>query len=1086
MTPVSLWAQESQDSPAGEEEAQPPQASLTEEEEHRDPRSLRVILIEDFQLSEEAVDDLDALEAIANEASESIARANDVEQMGLSYLRDIRQVISLLRRQLLNDSLPTLARQIIVTDLTSHTVDEARQVAENTAAQAVAERQEELRERVENLREELRTELGQQDDLDDQISQLRIDEAEEAHQDALRRVAEAMRREQDERDEQLRALRTQERELAEELAAVALREGEQVRLLDSQRRERATTFAEARSEINELLLDIPTDPDEDTARELVDPLFQRVVRTRREARRDFYEHRDRRRAASQDLASLQDSYQDVLAQDAQLRSVDDNSEQLQRRLAISQIRVQLAERELQMGRDVLASHQQKRELLRERVDFYHETVESLVPRISRQQRSQFYSLRSDENWQDAADGFRHAADQIRLTFTERIESITSFPERIFTVSTFIWLFGFLWRLLLFGLAVFIGREYSTKIARRSTDALLSRRFFRNYASTTIKLTDFLGSMIQPALLYTAAVILLEYSASAWPEFLYFRWVINAIFIYWTVMTAVQVMIIPRRFRQGNQTGYDYAFEEKNRERAHTKLNIPRFRREQATKIVTSTRVILIFGLLAYYLPALVLHAIGHTIVWRIVDRLAVWGLLAVVYVVLSTWRDDIANIFERLASDRMPRAVSIVQEHKTRPWGVLLIGLASLYVSSREAARIGRAYFVRTEWNRRLANFFFRKKIELQTRDREDAGPEVRSEVPDHYRQWFHHRPLADEPYAIERTALLKRIEKDYLTWRENPRNGAVAVVGEQGIGKTSLFNQLYNIWSDRRDRLVCPIQLTDKFNDRDDVHYLIASLFGLPTVPKTTDELISALLTFPPRVLIIDDCHHLFLRRIGGFEAIDAFLAIVNRTDHHHFWVLSFNSYTWSYLNRVQHRGHFFIDVINLEPWKESEIQEMIQQRDQMDDMPISFTELIVAHQDDEDQHYEIIRTSNGYFRLLHEFSRGNPRVALTFWIRSLRPDNSNNLQVELFRRPALTTLRALNDDYIFALATIALHGCLRADEISKILNLYQGECQMIVDYLADSDIVDVDPIFQRASIRSLFLRSVLKTLQDANVLYT
>ena len=1040
-------------------------------------RTIRELLVDDFQIDESRVDDPKALETIADEASQGIEEAGNSAAESAQHLLEMKRISEVLERQLGNEHLPYEARQIIVQDLVNNRVHEARTTAEIENLETAQALHAELRRLADRHLELLES------SSEDDVSQQRIDEAEQAHQDALQRVANAIKLEQEERDEEVRELLTRQRELAEELAELTNREGQQVRELDAERRQRADDFAESRSRINARIAELPPFPREETSREEIDPLFREVLQSRRRARRHFHEHRDEKEQAVERVEELRLVHQRALDQLERFRDTGEDSERVRRRHAIAQLRSELTGRELRMAQDIAEAHQKKGEFFRDRVQFYHESVEALLPLISDRQRSEFYSLRRDENWQDAFAAFADAASQIRRTVQDRVETATAAPGEVLSVALLLWIFGLLWRCLLFPVAFFVGREYSPRLVRLVTDALLSRRFFRRHAAFAIKGGEILGAMIKPALLFLATIVVVEYAASAWEELYLLRWAVNATFIYWMVMIAVKVLVLPRGHREGDESKRTSSDDDTNEIEDLIQLELSR-----ATKIVVSTRVVVVFWLLAFYVPALVLHATGHNVVWRIVDRLAVWGLLAVVYAVLSTWRDDIADIFGQLASDRMPRAVTIVQEHKDRPWGVLLIGLASVYVTGRELARVGRTYFDDTKWNRRIKNFFFRKTIELQRRDRDDAAPEQEREIPADYRDLFADRPLVDEPFAIERTHILERIEQNFDEWHGHPRKGAVAVVAEQGLGKTTLFNQIYSRWEAEENRDVSFVQLNDKINECSEVCKFLSSFFGLDVDSENPRQIVQALLELPPRVLIIDDCHHLFLRRIGGFEAVDLFLTIVNRTDHHHFWLLSFNGYTWSYLNRVRYRGHFFSDVIELEGWRETEIQEMIQKRNELDDLPISFTELVVAHDEDEDadQHYEIVRTSNGYFRLLHEFSKGNPRVALTFWLRSLRLDSSSTLQVELFRRPSLATLKSLSDDYVFALAAITQHGSLRPAEIATIIHAYRGDCEMIVEYLVDSEIIDIDPIFRRASIRSVFLRAVTKTLQDANVLYT
>ena len=1062
-----------------------PSTAVAEEDEdvvaHLDEAALsdRARLVDEFGIDEKQVDDPEALVDIAEEARErSDEAAEEIEGME-ARLEELRAAMDLLDSQVGEEALPQEARRIMLGDLAQRSAEAATTAAQVDAYQAGAEAEDELAALAEGLAASL-----QRVEDDDREARQRVEEAQRAHDEALERVMDLDELEEAEETGEYRELVQRQRELAEELAELTRREGEQVQRLDERRRELSEDFAEDRSRINSSIVDIPPSPREETSLEQVDPLFDEVVQARRDARARYFEHLDEKEEAARNYEEKRQLHRQAVEQVENFGDVSDDSERIQRRFAIAQLRSEIAERERKMARDVLDAHRDKREALRDRVEFYHDSVEELIPLLSRERRRAFYSLRSDDNWHDGFDSFRDAGYRIQLALQERAEVVDNFPQQLLSMTVLLWIFGFLWRCLLFPIAFFIGRRYSKRIVKFITDALLRRTFFRRHAAFTIKGGEILGALLKPALLYLGTIVVVDYVAATFPEFHILRWAIDAVFIYWMVMLAVKVLVLPRGFREGEEKAGEGSEDDESSDEIEALIELELSR---ARKIVLSARVVLIFWLLAHYVPALVKFATGHNVVWRIVDLLAVWGLLAVVYVVLSTWRDDIASLFGQLAGERMPRAASIVENHKNRPWGVLLIGLASVYVAGREAGRFVKSHLLDTRFSRRMANFLFRKSIELQKGEEGEDRESFESEIPYEYKQLFDDRPLVDEPFLIERTDVIERIEETFREWKKRPRNGAVAVVGEQGMGKTTLLNQMFFRWHEGTGQDVSFVRLSDKINDCAGVCEFLSEFLGLESTPDNAGDLVEAILDVPPRVLILDNCHHFFLRRIGGFEAIEMFMKIVSYTDHHHFWLLSFNGYTWSYLNRVRYRGHFFSDVVNLNGWKESEIQRMIQKRNDMDDtLSISFTELVVAHEDDEDQHYEIVRTSNGYFRLLHEFSQGNPRVALKFWLRSLRLDASSTLQVELFRRPSLQTLESLRDDYIFALAAIAQHESLRPDEIATIIHAYRGDCEMIVEYLSDCDMVEIDPVFRRARIRSLYLRSVIRRLQDANVLYT
>ncbi|KQC05593.1 MAG: hypothetical protein APR53_02140 [Methanoculleus sp. SDB] len=63
--------------------------------------------------------------------------------------------------------------------------------------------------------------------------------------------------------------------------------------------------------------------------------------------------------------------------------------------------------------------------------------------------------------------------------------------------------------------------------------------------------------------------------------------------------------------------------------------------------------------------------------------------------------------------------------------------------------------------------------------------------------------------------------------------------------------------------------------------------------------------------IIIIDRCHFLALRRIGGFDLLDEFLHLL--TSSRKLFVTTWNSYTWSYLDSVRNISAYFPEVIHL-----------------------------------------------------------------------------------------------------------------------------------------------------------------------------
>ncbi|MFB6304742.1 MAG: hypothetical protein ABEH47_06215 [Haloferacaceae archaeon] len=93
-------------------------------------------------------------------------------------------------------------------------------------------------------------------------------------------------------------------------------------------------------------------------------------------------------------------------------------------------------------------------------------------------------------------------------------------------------------------------------------------------------------------------------------------------------------------------------------------------------------------------------------------------------------------------------------------------------------------------------------------------------------------------------------------------------------------------------------------------------------------DPLLSALGDGP---VVVDGCQHLYERRIGGFEPLDAALRAIVRCDDP--VVAGWNSYAWAYLARVRDADRTFASRVDVEPTAAADLATLILER--YDDLP-------------------------------------------------------------------------------------------------------------------------------------------------------
>ncbi len=911
----------------------------------------------------------------------------------------------------------------------------------------------------------------------------------EAEQAAIEALRLAREREEKERNQTVKELLARETRLAEEVLAMTRQSSEQLRALEEDTDAEVKAFADAKAKILASIDQIPDAPTDSQRVALVDPVFRELVDLRRAARERLEGARDRLDVADE---NVEIAAADVAKAQEEVAREQARSDQLEasvgrQRIAVARAQLNLAEQKL-----VAATHLQQAGVRRvrefqERVEFFTDQIEALLPLASSQQRAAFYEF-TDANIRDAKNALEEG---VRRVYDGALDRFEQFRALSFTsIELWGWIGELVFRLGFLIFLMWLKPVIHTQI-QRLTQAMFRRRFFRMRPRATVKLAELLNALTRPLLAYVGIYVILDYVRRDFSEVEVVMWAVNGVFLYWILVEVMSVLLLPRWFRreQGKSSATELGTVEEAR--GAEVADVVGMDVAVARKLLRSVKVVTAFWILGDYVPKLVIEFSGHSIVSWTINTLAVAGIAVVVLWALHTWKADIARIFERLAKDRLPRAVEWVNTYKDRWYGIFFIAGASVYVIVMEASRLGRRYAKGTEAFKRLSTFAFRKKIELQAREREESVmPDADvAGLPAEYLALFEPEPLPpDSPLYIEREkhepAIRARIEQ----WKTDPGQGSVALVGEAGVGKTTMMHHLERALAEDEMPVVWRT-ITEKRHRKAEVLEFLGELFELKKKPRDKAHVIELIRELEPQIVMLDDCHHFFVRQIGGFDGLEMLLDVVNLTDDRHFYILSFNVFAWSYVNRVSARQHYFGAVEHLQGWSEDEIQELVERRTGQTEFTVSFQDLVIQHDDDmndgTEYFYEVVKTARGYFRYLHEFTNGNPSLSLIFWLRSLRPSGAHTLQVSLFRRPATSALDAVSDNHWFVLTALAQHGELRASEVAEVINTDEGFCHLALNFFEEKGIVVFDDDTERARLAPLFFRHVLKSLANINYLY-
>lgn len=127
-----------------------------------------------------------------------------------------------------------------------------------------------------------------------------------------------------------------------------------------------------------------------------------------------------------------------------------------------------------------------------------------------------------------------------------------------------------------------------------------------------------------------------------------------------------------------------------------------------------------------------------------------------------------------------------------------------------------------------------------------------------------------------------------------------VAIIAGLLGGKTTLINEIEKLNLNRSTK----ITFSGIVRDRKEI--------SLPADTK--------------RVVLLDNCHLLYIRRPGGFDILYEFLDMISSQDR--IFITTWNLYSWKYLNEAFDLGKYFPVQIIIPPFEKEDLRSLILER--------------------------------------------------------------------------------------------------------------------------------------------------------------
>ncbi len=445
----------------------------------------------------------------------------------------------------------------------------------------------------------------------------------------------------------------------------------------------------------------------------------------------------------------------------------------------------------------------------------------------------------------------------------------------------------------------------------------------------------------------------------------------------------------------------FAGEEQARNRGPRKLDRSRIR---LRSLRTVGRVVVGFGLVL----DLTSQIVGRGTVFAWVWRLCWLAAVPLALVLVRWWR---GVIFERVDRKRKKSPVErwvVANRSGWQSFVAAVVGGGLLVWQGTQ--RSLRSWIGGFNLTRRILAYLFRREISKKAEA--GAEPALGPLGPEVYVALSPGTPSLTLVPSVADPLLAQVIARI-----KAPGGGVFAVVGERGLGKTTMLRRIAeeapNVIS-----LHCPFGGMEAFTPA-----FLSALnapvdASLESVASSFDDLASD----EPGILV-DDAHRLILPMMGGLKSFDRVLAIARQHSKKVAWVFAFDDVIWRFFERIRGAQPLFDEVVRLRPWQEDGIARLLVERSLGAGVEPRFDHLVSELPSDADEidlQEARDRTEASYYRLIWDYAGGNPGVALHVWRSLLGADAHGGFAVKVFQAPRTDALERLPDQAVFVLRAL------------------------------------------------------------------
>lgn len=455
-----------------------------------------------------------------------------------------------------------------------------------------------------------------------------------------------------------------------------------------------------------------------------------------------------------------------------------------------------------------------------------------------------------------------------------------------------------------------------------------------------------------------------------------------------------------------------------------------------TKIRQTTKLLGVYLLSSVYVLYMTESIVRKAYFYNLTLTLFIFGLVFVLAVIAHKWKREILIVAQNNLSKKLYILIAplLSDDRKSMIFSLLVLGLLFAQLLMRKFIILLNDY----DFFKNILSHIYRKKLESAAKKNTVAEE---SKICGSYIELFSQIDKSETFIPVEESAY-EEVQNIIDNWKaEKSEESSIIIHGEKGIGKSTL---LAKIAADNADLEVRRLSFKQKITSKTDFINLITELFQFDLEDIS---LFKQLYNHEEKtIIILDDCHNLFLAKEDGFGALnELFNLLVKINNPNLLWISSFNSYSWNYLQSAIKIGNYYRYIFRLSRWSDEEVMNLIMQRHNKTGFELTFDPLIFALDAN-----KLSRDFDGlqlkFFQMIWGQSKGNPTIAICLWLSSLHQEGYKNIKISLPKLARPGQLSSLSDDHLFVYGAIVKHQNLSVAEIANILSISKEESLNIV----------------------------------------